>query len=189
MRTFFRSLWPAFIPAQIQSSDEITILRERILQSFRYLPYYLPLCYSCCSCLIFWQPNEYGLVAIYSICVILLAAITLVRQMPYQVRAVIALTVFFILGAGSLFVNGISGSGAVILAGYVALSVIFLGTWPGVASAAVTLVTMLGMGCCSPKKSLPLPWAPCRRTQPSIFGVDQPWPGRGDDRGAFSSLA
>ncbi len=146
MMNFLRSIWPSTVPSQIQSSDEIIILRERILQSFSLIAFLIAAVIFVLSMPGFIEVQRYGLVAIYTISMILLGLITFIRRIHYLIRTVIALTIFFTIGAGSLFINGIEGSGTVILAGFVALSVIFLGTWPGVAAGSATLVTMLTMG-------------------------------------------
>ncbi len=157
MKSFFHSIWPKTIPSQVDSGDEITVLRERIIQSFSIISLWVGIAVLVLILPTYIQAQRWGLIGVYFACLVSMCAVTFIRRIPYRIRGSIILVVVYAIALGSLLVYGLSGNGPVMLIGFVGLSVMFLGTRPGIGAAMVAFGTMAGVGMMMVDQILPLP--------------------------------
>ena len=169
MKNFFRSIWPTTIPAQINTGDEIGILRERILQSFSLISLWIGIAVLILILPTYVQVQRWGLIGIYFACLLSMIVVTFIRRIPYFIRGSIVLIVVYAIAFGSLLVYGLSGNGPVLLVGFVALSAIFLGTRFGIGAALVAFTTMAAVGYLMVNQKLPLPPVEIQANAANLF--------------------
>ena len=169
MKNFFRSVWPNTIPFQLKTGDEISILRERILQSFSLISLWVGIAVLILILPTYIQVQRWGLIGIYFGCLLSMIAVTFIRRIPYLIRGTIVLIVVYAIALGSLLVYGLSGNGPVMLVGFVALTAIFMGTRPGVGAAVFAFVTMAAVGFMMVNQYLPLPSAEIQANASNLF--------------------
>lgn len=157
MKNFFRSIWPGTIPPGIQVDDEISVLRERILQVLLIASWSIAL-----IILVFVTPTfiaiqRWLVLIMYILSIVLLTVMTLGRKIRYIVRAVSLLWVLYMVAFGGLITYGLSGNGPVILAGFVAITAIFLGLWASVVAGGVAVFTLWIIGLLMSQNIIPVP--------------------------------
>lgn len=95
------------------------------------------------------QVQNWILTGIYSVLFILLIFITLLRRLPFITRLVIFLLILYVMGASSLFFNGIFGDGFLYLLTFSIIISVFtsfrFGIIGGFLSAFTILIFALGM--------------------------------------------
>lgn len=95
------------------------------------------------------QAQNWILTSIYSILFILLIFITLLRRLPFITRLVIFLMILYVMGASSLFFNGIFGDGFLFLLTFSVIISVFtsyrFGIIGGLLSVFTLLIFALGM--------------------------------------------
>lgn len=87
-----------------------------------------------------------GTIAFYISVTVLIAIITFLRRVPYFLRAGAFLFILYILGTVGLALVSLSGDGRVFLFAFIALSAVFFDLRFSLFAAALSLVTLIGMG-------------------------------------------
>ncbi len=169
MISFFKSIWPTTIPANFKDSDEISVLRERILQSFSLIALGIGLIVLVLVVPTFFQLQRWGVIGVYSSSLLGLFAVSFIRRLPYLIRGLVVLIVVYTISLGSLLIYGLSGNGPLLLTGFVALSAIILGERPGTASGIITFGTMAVSGYLMLNNIHPLPPIETQSNVPSLF--------------------
>ncbi len=157
MKNFLRASWPFNIPNHLKTGDEISVLRERILQSFSLIALGIGI-----GVLVLVVPNfillqRWGLIGVYSGCLVALLAVSFIRRIPYLIRGLVVLIVIYTIALGSLLIYGLSGNGPLLLTGFVALAAIILGERPGTVAGILTFATMTASGYLLLNNIHPLP--------------------------------
>ena len=142
MKNFLNSIWPFTIPNHLKGGDEISVLRERILQSFSLIASGIGIGVLVLLVPNFIQLQRWGLIGVYSGCLVALLVVAFIRRIPYLIRGLVVLIVVYTISLGSLLIYGLSGNGPLLLTGFAALAAIILGERPGTVAGILTFATM-----------------------------------------------
>lgn len=88
------------------------------------------------------QTQNWILAGIYSVLFLLLIMITLLRRIPFMTRLVIFLMIFYIMGASSLFFNGIFGDGFLYLMAFSIILSVFTSYRFGIIGGFLSIFTI-----------------------------------------------
>jgi len=157
MISFFRSLWPGTIPPGLNTEDEISVLRERILQVLLLSSLSIALIAFALVIPSFIQSQRWGIVVVFTLAIFLMVAMAFIRQIRFSVRAAGLLVVIYVIAFGGLLANGLSGNGPVLMASFVAITAIFLGLWACIAAGVLALGTLMTMGLLMAQNIIPAP--------------------------------
>jgi GAF domain-containing protein len=157
MSNFFNSIWPNTIPPHIDPNDEIGVLKERLLQMVLLTILVVATIVLILVVPVYVQIGQWATLVLYFVGLAYIGAIAIFRRIPYTIRAVSAAIVSYILCTGSLLIYGLSGSGPVFMLGFIAITMILLGLWPGVTAAITALMTMWMIGSLMAQNIYPPP--------------------------------
>jgi GAF domain-containing protein len=141
--SFFQSLLPAYTPQIVGTKGELTIFRERLLQSillfvagFGFIVY-IPILISLIS-------SQQWLDAIFlSLAMVMIIMTALIRNLPFELRTNVLLTVAYGSGLWAFIQGGMTGNGRVLFLAFVVLTTILLGLRSGIISLTFSILTML----------------------------------------------
>jgi GAF domain-containing protein len=141
--SFFQSLLPAYTPQMVGTKGELTIFRERLLQSillfvagFGFIVY-IPILISLIS-------SQQWLDAIFlSLAMVMIILTALIRNLPFELRTNVLLTVTYGSGLWAFIQGGMTGNGRVLFLAFVVLTTILLGLRSGIISLSFSILTML----------------------------------------------
>lgn len=142
----FSGINPQNSPASLlKTEDEVIILRDRLLQHvLNYSAVLATLTY-----LFFWINPEtrqrIPTLIFFSVVLAVVLIVTLARRIPYNLRAMLAIIIFYCAGVFGLS-RGISGTGSIFMLGFIVLSGLLFGQATAFRSGLLALATMVGMG-------------------------------------------
>ncbi len=90
--------------------------------------------------------KQYFLIGIFALAFIVLLAVTFIRTIPYRIRAVVFLGLLSLVGLSTLFSDGLYGNGRLFLMGLPLLTVILLGSRPGLVALGINLGSIAAAG-------------------------------------------
>jgi GAF domain-containing protein len=157
MSNFFNSIWPTTIPPHIDSNNEIAVLQERLLQMVLLSILAIAAIVLALVVPTYIQAGQWATLILYLAGLAYIFIIAIFRRISYTIRAVSAALISYALCTGSLLVYGLSGSGPVFMLGFIAITMILLGLWPGVTAAITTMMTMWMIGSLMAQNIYPAP--------------------------------
>ncbi len=95
---------------------------------------------------VYLRGERFLTVWIYSFALALMMVVTLIRRIQYRWRALGVILILYLLSAGSMLANGLSGGGPVLLMGFIFLSALLLGPRASLVNGILSICTMLGIG-------------------------------------------
>jgi len=103
------------------------------------------------------QRGQWTMLWVNSASFVWLLVITILRRLPYRLRAGSGLLLLFAIGASSLLDNALSGSGRVFLIAFVAVSGLLMGLRVGLFAVLISTATLATAGFLMNSGRLPLP--------------------------------
>ncbi len=143
MINFFRSLLPGTTPAYLKKSDELLILRERILQLIAlYLAGFgiITLIVTVRDAVI---TDDFVSLIVYVIVFSATLLIAVFRTIPYRLRSFLLLSVVFASSVFSMYEYGLGGNARIFMFTMSGLAGIFLGVQAGGVGLFVSIITMV----------------------------------------------
>jgi hypothetical protein len=139
MRNLIRSISPGYNPVNTPVSNDLAVLRERILQTILLISSSLG-----SVGYLYWlrsgaAGNHWMNLIVFTLMLLLLFGITFFRSVPYLARSTAALLMLYIF---TLFFGVISGPGLMLLLSILLLTAILLGARALAASLLVGLATL-----------------------------------------------
>jgi len=133
------------LPSAAQTESPITTAREEALNQITRSV--AALAFLSLVVLLAARPEDIlGIVVLLGTFAVLSGLLAGAQQMPLRLRSALFVLLFYAAGVVSLMILGIGGSGALFLLAFAVLTVIFFGTLPGGAAAAIAVLTWLGAG-------------------------------------------
>ena len=141
-----RSISPTFTPEHVKAQGDLTINRERILQTLLVVILVASIIGYIGLAIYSLPRQQYALFALYTVLTILMFAYTAYRQMTYTVRALL-ITLFILATAIYAFLaTGLEGNGELYILTFIALTTVLLGWKAGVLSLVSTHLAFLFLG-------------------------------------------
>lgn len=152
--SFISSLFKA---PEASRTDGLTAWRERILTALLRSAALLGLVAYLAALGSLLERGQWVMVSINTASYVWLLLITVLRRLPYRLRAGSGLLLLLAIGVGSLLDNALSGSGRVFLLAFVAISGLLMGLRVGIAAAVLSTAILVGTGFLMNTGQLPLP--------------------------------
>lgn len=155
--SFFQKLLPGQTPISISEKDPFAVIQERIFQQWMLLVSSLGL-----SLGVYWSLRQASngdreaAIATGALIAIFLT-ITLLRRMPYLLRAVLFLAAYLLYGAWFLLHESDSGTGFLILLAAPGFASVFLGARGAIAGLFLSILAVFGVGLASTSSLEPRP--------------------------------
>ncbi len=154
MRYFRTLLPPRQAPKNITNLKEI---RERIIQFTLVAVIILGIFALIANLPLAISRAEWAYVAFYLFAFMIVLIMFLVRRIPYTIKALSIISIFFVLGFTDVLESGLSGDGRIFLIISVLLATIFLGNTAGFISLFVSFASFAGIGIGMTTGKIPLP--------------------------------
>ncbi len=156
MMKLILSILPQNTPSHYTNRDELEIFRERILQSFYLIAVVIYICL-----LLFrlissplWQTI---IIMPVIMAVLFLVVFSYLRNVAFNIRALVILLIIYFSGIGSIVLSGIGGMGKGILLILPLFTSILLGTAPAIFAIIVSSTSLLFFGMSFHSGLLPVP--------------------------------
>ncbi len=146
-----------FNPPSSTRGENLDSWRERILTALLGSAAVLGLLAFLATAGSLLQRGQWTMLWINSASYAWLLLITLLRRLPYRLRAGSGLLLLFAIGAASLLDNALSGSGRVFLIAFVAVSGLLMGLRAGLAAVVLSTAALAAAGFLMNSGRLPLP--------------------------------
>ena len=182
--SFFRSLLPITDLPGMEGKSELEILRERILQGLWLVVFAFSTFLVVSNIPNLVLTGQWQTVAYYIIGVIIVGAITFIRQLPYYLRAFLILAIPLAIGVLQLIESGVEGNGKLLIVFFFVLAVALLNFRAALIAFALGVIAISTVGIGMTVGFIPIPdisnvqlsdkpgeWIILGVTSAAIFGV------------------
>lgn len=143
MAGFISSLSPNYIPPHINQEDDFAVIRERILQYIMLGTTVVGLFFLFADAYIAASSKDYLMVLVYTLIYAWVLASTLIRRLPYRLRAINLLVILFIAGVLGLAQFGLASNGRIFLLAFSIMATLLLGLGAGSITLMISIITLI----------------------------------------------
>jgi hypothetical protein len=143
MLNFLSTLSPNYIPRQYSQSDDFALIRERILQLIMLGAAIVGAFFYLSNIFLAISERAYALIIVYSLIYIWVLATTIIRRIPFRLRATSLLAILFAVALLGLLQYGLSGNGRMFLIAFSVLATTLLGLGAGSLTTFIGIVTLI----------------------------------------------
>lgn len=150
-------LKPSSTPRNVSAQGEMVILRERIFHSFMLFASIMAIVGSLVVIPLSISRGKLSSLIIMTVVLGLFLFLTLGRNVPYLIRAIILLTALFAVGVYTFSFSGLAGNGKIIFLALPIISGILIGLQAGIISLVLSTLTFIGFGYLMTNGVIPVP--------------------------------